>query len=294
MALCDYTFCPAQGRYLRFSQRGKACMLALQLLTLAAIVAAQLVPAWTFTRGGAIGLFIIAPEDRTFDMAVVDLPGRMANGGLQGRRPVSMALTVLVFAILMPVLHVLALCAMWWLPMRAAAQRRAMYAMEIASAWSCNDVFVFMLFASSLDVGKVSRALVEAAGLKQIDQLLERFLPGIGAFITQDMLIIWDAYALLVAAVLLEKLLEHVVHLQFATMLAERAGHRIVHGSGARTAEIIREHLDLLTPTQGYISSSMPGTFYAGLPVRVWWLMDRLGVAEEHFDDDVAPFALDS
>eukprot|EP00516_Mucochytrium_quahogii_P003677 CAMPEP_0203745450 /NCGR_PEP_ID=MMETSP0098-20131031/1181_1 /ASSEMBLY_ACC=CAM_ASM_000208 /TAXON_ID=96639 /ORGANISM=" , Strain NY0313808BC1" /LENGTH=937 /DNA_ID=CAMNT_0050633233 /DNA_START=417 /DNA_END=3227 /DNA_ORIENTATION=- len=285
-ALCDHIFSPVHHKFHRFSPAGKVCVFVLMLLTITMMSIALFVPCWEFMRSGLIGTLVIPPDDRNITFSVYSASESLHGAGLFGQVPWSMIFTVNFCVILMPLTHVLLLSGAWWIPMRPSTQRNVIRLMEFVSAWSALDIFTICLLLTYADVGQFTKQLMESAGLKSIDEFLARYFPGLQAVLIEDERLL-PGYGILVTATILEKVLEHFVQIQFATMIAERTGVRDITkqleeissrredgqdiSRNAASNDLIHEHMDVLSPAARYITASSDlNVFYAGLPIQIW------------------------
>lgn len=343
-APCNHIYSPIPGRFHRCTILGKAVMALLMLTTIIFLVFGITLDTFVLHRSGVVGNYIIAKDVKDLSLSVVEFPDAISQTGYRGEVPYTLTATMWIFVIGMPVLHVLCLSLLWWVPLRPPVQMRLQVFMENLSAWSALDVFTVTIFFTSLDIGGFASQLIDGAGMKPLDDFLKKI--GLGAFIEEDQSLTSN-YAVLVFAMLFEKLLEMNVQLQLATMLSERKGvfeiarkaaeigsrrrssasatqppnatnanldsieeegapsaSTGLASSGATvplltpvstssqeygqqnapllTTELIREHLDVLSPTQNYFSAGgLHGYFYAGLPRFMWKFFIRVGLMSE-------------
>jgi len=312
-ACSDHIFSPIQGQFHRCTSLGKAFIALFILSTLSTLVISLFVPVMEFRRSGIVGDFIIPYKARNLTYAIVDIPSALTESGLEGQYPTSLILSVIVFVIIMPIIHIVGLSIMWSVPLGPRNQIRIIHILEIVSAWSAIDVFTLCLLFTHFDLKAFTQELIDSAGLEPLDEFLRKYFPSVGAFIVEE-LVLLDGYAVLVATVVLEKVLEHIVQLQYATMIAERIGIHSIEKQAAQVPylnrlerqqreasvashlneapvrsdhlhplsnSLIREHMDVLSPAARYVfASSLTPYIYAGLPTPLWRLFEFVGIIE--------------
>lgn len=231
-APCNHIFSPIPGRYHRCTALGKCVMLTLMVCTFVVLYFGLTLNTFNMHRKGLLGDYIIAPEDRYLYFSVIDFPKAVSEVGLFDSTPYTLTWAIALFVIILPCIHILGLSAIWWIPLKPTLQQHLQYWLENLSSWGALDVFTVTLFATMLDVASFTRQLVDSAGLGDIDKILIKL--GIGPFIDMSQSLTAN-YAVLVLAVLMQKVLEGTVMLQLATLLAEKKG---VHDIARKAAEM--------------------------------------------------------
>lgn len=300
----NHIFSPTPGEFYRCSRVGKVLMFSLLILTLMILVSAIAVPTFTLRRSGLVGKLVIPPESQNLTFSVLHVPSAVLHVGLEGEPPHLMAISFFVFVIVMPLFHVLVLAAVWIFPWSPKQQLRLMNMIEVVNAWSGLDIFCIMLLFTLFDLRAFTTHLIENAGFKFLDEYLEKHNPELQVFTIQEEGLL-PGYALLVFAVLLERILGHIIQLLFATMIAERRGVRDIthqtermgmffnhhHMSSASVQplsnQLLRAHMSVLSPVANYfLASALPDHFYAGIPLTMWRRFSRHKILVRDFTFD--------
>mmetsp|Transcript_23391 Transcript_23391/g.30357 ORF Transcript_23391/g.30357 Transcript_23391/m.30357 type:complete len:1526 (-) Transcript_23391:72-4649(-) len=130
------------------------------------LIAAMLVDVVVFEIGGAAG-FIIDITDGSEQSKKLSAPGiayelsqSLPNDGW---RPLVQALEwiVLIFACIIPLLHVLLLGILWLIPLTAPSQVRLLAFADVAYGWSSLDVYLVTILATATQVNKLSESLAK-------------------------------------------------------------------------------------------------------------------------------------
>ncbi|GBG29287.1 Hypothetical Protein FCC1311_055092 [Hondaea fermentalgiana] len=314
----NHIFSPTPGTFYRCTLFGKAVVLTLLVTTLALMGVGLSTPIITLERSGIVGDILIPEESRNLTLSVVALPGVIQGAGLNGDPPGALSFGIGFFVIAMPLVHLVGLVLLWLVPWAPSDQVHFMRAIEVLNAWSAVDVFCLMIVAASFDLRAFTTHLIENGGFLPLDQYLEKHIPHLGAFTIQEERLL-PGFGILVAAVVLERFVGHVVRLLFATMIAERRGLReialqarkfssVLHEIRAQSLageaqqqrapmlsnSLLRTNMAILSPTTRYVlASAVPSYFYAGLPLCLWRALAACGMLQRDYTFDESNLGVD-
>jgi len=290
-SLSSYIFSPVHASFYTCTVLGKLLVLCLCIITLTVLLVAQQSVAFRLVRSGVVGDFVIPYTDRTVDISVFNLPQLLQEAGIFSETPKLMVFAYVLFVVAMPIIHIVGLAAMWVIPMTHASQKNYIHLMEIVSSWSALDVFLVVVLAMHLDLKSFFAQLIDAAGVEPVDKIISKYLPNVGAFYIQDEGLA-TGFWYLICFVVLEKFLEHLIQVPFATMISEISASKEVAKKATELSQsfptapipvhIIRENLELLSPATRYVTGSgKESHFYAGMPLFAWRFLSVAGITTE-------------
>ena len=81
----------------------------------------------------------------------------------------------LLFALVIPILHLLLLCCIWCAPVTLAMQRNLFVASEVLNAWGSMDVFIIAVIAALLQLRQFA-AFIVGGRCDALNQFMGRYL----------------------------------------------------------------------------------------------------------------------
>ena len=164
-------------------------------------------------------------------------------------------------------------------------------------------------------IEKILDTLINTTSVGVVNVIIEKLFPGVKGLYG----VAWNLrpeMLVLIAAVVCEKIVQHFIVMQFATMIAERAGlqelrkeHLIrkhlgprdrgrLHSSNASSPyqqlsmRMVDNHLNVISPAARFYTASQSRVFYAGQFLFVWRLLVRVGMLRpvDHIHYFTPPF----
>mmetsp|Transcript_10112 Transcript_10112/g.19792 ORF Transcript_10112/g.19792 Transcript_10112/m.19792 type:complete len:2068 (+) Transcript_10112:36-6239(+) len=158
----------------RCTKFGKVFISLLIFLSAALILAGSIIESFKFEFKGLTGWILQDDAVRPFSILSVihAIPHSTNDPNSVGVRWIQA--TFYVIAVVVPLLHLVVMLALWWIPMRTKPQYRVFYFTEILNAWSALDVMVISLIAAILEIQQFAKFLV-GDKCDQINALIEEF-----------------------------------------------------------------------------------------------------------------------
>eukprot|EP01107_Rhizomastix_libera_P015512 TRINITY_DN5883_c0_g1_i2.p1 TRINITY_DN5883_c0_g1~~TRINITY_DN5883_c0_g1_i2.p1 ORF type:complete len:1062 (-),score=218.99 TRINITY_DN5883_c0_g1_i2:3-3188(-) len=161
--------------------------LFLVLITITMMVLGVAMPSFAFSIKGAAGLALEMIEKPTYTVySVIDLAIHLPDyaRGVEFIPLVSIQFLFTVTVIIVPLLHLLIIGVIWFVPLRVSTQRKVFKAAEILNSWSATDVLSVTFIASLAELRQFTRFLV-GDKCNFINPVLERyFSPVLGGYTT--------------------------------------------------------------------------------------------------------------
>jgi len=114
-----------------------------------------------FLGAAALALeYLLQPTYQSYSLITLglSLPDASPSPNDFGIRLVQV--TFFVYALAMPLCHLLFLLFLWLVPLSRKSQRRIYYVTEIFNAWSANDVFVISVIATLLEIEQFAQFII--------------------------------------------------------------------------------------------------------------------------------------
>jgi len=151
----------SKGSGLRlFSRIGITVLLVLSLIF---IILGTALNTFSFDFVGLIGwLFPMLNIDPHREYSVLSLTGEVPSSA-QEPNSFTVRFTQIVFimtAFIVPVLHVVAMLVLWFVPFTRKIQHYLRYVCEVLSAWACVDVFIISIIAAVLEIQQFAGFMV--------------------------------------------------------------------------------------------------------------------------------------
>jgi hypothetical protein len=284
-ALCQGAFAPIPNIKHKFSARG-LCAVWFALITILALTILALgIPVVHLERDGAVPEFLL--NEPNSDLSVANLVNKVNQLGGSERPAYELAIAFVLFSLVFPLVHTLALMVLWAAPMTVRRQRLVFRLVEFCDAWNALDVFFAATFIVWVGVESISRSVVEIV------------VPGLTAA-ARDLIGMSDVFVIvptiqpgfwyLLVALIGQKLTSHILMELTAATIAHRQfaldhAQVIATPSGDNQRLVVEEHqilsaeqLLMFSPAARYVGVTGIQTakvIYAGLPRWVW----RGGVA---------------
>lgn len=163
-ALCSRMISPLEGEHHRYTLCGKVFVSVLLVITCILMGAAMQSEIIEVERKGLAGKVVVKEEYRVTSYSILDVPSVLQDLGGdntlgKGRPVTSFKVAFVLFAIVMPFVHLLGLVCLWLIPMRSWTQKTAMHIIEILGAWSAVDIFTIVVLGMNMDIGKQTPSL---------------------------------------------------------------------------------------------------------------------------------------
>ncbi|GBG27242.1 Hypothetical Protein FCC1311_034642 [Hondaea fermentalgiana] len=182
-ALASRPYAPfPRRRRFTCSQFGQGAMWFVLLVTLATTILGQLVRTFEFRFSGLADL-ILVPERRNTTYSLVSngllLPEACSKGGFLSGGDWAWFMTIMyfIFAMVIPIVMLIALAILWGVPMTLRSTKRVFHVCQILQAWSALDVFIVSIVAAVLEIGSLSEAILSNSFAAQQEGLCS-FLKG--------------------------------------------------------------------------------------------------------------------
>eukprot|EP00727_Mastigamoeba_balamuthi_P013713 m51a1_g8965 hypothetical protein (1234) ;mRNA; r:1067285-1071195 len=167
-----------RGRGPLLAWGGRAAVSALMLVTVALVVAGAFVISIAFEFRGAAGVALesLLNTSATREYSLVDVGVSVPDSSPEPRAfgPVLIVVVYLLTALIIPVLHMLAMLGLWCAPLTLRQQRWGMTAVEVCNAWSCIDVYIVSMAAALLEIRQFAGFMV-GDKCDGINRLLRRY-----------------------------------------------------------------------------------------------------------------------
>jgi len=157
--------------------------------------------AFSFTFTGIAGklIRIVEPEQVVREHSLVSIALSLSDEKVGGARRVGIIFlqtTYLLFALVMPLVLIIFLFALWFIPMTLRDQKIVFYVTEVVSAWNAVDVFIISILSSVVEINQFAQFLV-GDRCDLIEKLLRercfgvetKFLPGVWLIFTAALLL---------------------------------------------------------------------------------------------------------
>jgi hypothetical protein len=292
-ALLDASFAPIfQKERHKFSSFGRtAVWISLVVLQITITFSCFLAPVIHFDKSGAVPDVLL--NSKVAEYSILDLIFVIEDFGGRERPAYELALAVVLFALVFPVVHSLGLFFLWGFPFTAKRQLHFFRFMEFCDAWNALDVFFFGLFIVWVGLESISKSVVETVvpGLTQAARVI---------FGESNVYVIRPTlrygFWLILASVIGQKIVSHVLMELSAATIAqrqytERRQGRPTIAEGQRTTNdqislLSPEELLMFSPAARYVGVSgvNPANIYAGLPRWVWKVGKFIGLTR--LEDD--------
>ena len=178
VSVAAHIFSAEDGTRWRLSRAGRAVSAAALLLALGCSAAGVVVDSMRYSFSGLGGLVAGPAATAEYSVATLILhaPSCVPNPDDWAIR----AAQALMFGtvVVIPVLQLLVVHVLWHVPLRLAAQRRALVAAELLTSWACLDVFAMTLLIMAADITPFARYVLSPS-CGDIDGLLEGWDPGV-------------------------------------------------------------------------------------------------------------------
>lgn len=311
VSLCNTTHTPVKGKVHTFSLLGKSFVTISLIAVLVCTIVGQYYSSFSFERQGLISIIIGADSKyETYSLGtIVDQVAKC--GGPHGRRANSLALTIILFALIMPIVHLVCLVLLWSLPLRLNSLTRLFRLAEIAAAWNALDIFLVAIIACYTDLPVVSRNIIPLV-VPALNDIAKNYAHEDLFLVTPSIL---NGFWWLCIGVVAEKLMTMFLVPLAATKIAEQKllllqkksaeergviteeerddtpprNRRIVRFDNSNilsgnldTDEDYARLLEIMTPTSRYVGvSGMPEVVYAGFPRWVWKISTEIGLLRD-------------
>ena len=165
------------------------------VVSLSTTVYGSVADTFGFEFKGLVGKLVgaIDPHQVRSDWSLVDMIEGMRVGNGESAGIIMLQLLLGFLACVAPVVHLLALAALWWLPLTLTEQKTLYAVTEALGAWAALDVYLFGVVSALLQMPMFARYLVGAT----CSQVLP---PSVDCFDVQAYLL--DQFAVVVLAVL--------------------------------------------------------------------------------------------
>eukprot|EP00727_Mastigamoeba_balamuthi_P013477 m51a1_g8752 hypothetical protein (725) ;mRNA; f:94670-97310 len=167
-----------RGRSPLLAWGGRAAVSALMLVTVALVVAGAFIISIAFEFRGAVGVALerLLNTSATREYSLVDVGVSVPSSSPEpwAFGPVLILVVYLLTALVIPVLHMLAMLGLWCAPLTLRQQRWGMTAVEVCNAWACIDVYMVSMAAALLEIRQFAGFMV-GDKCDGINRLLRRY-----------------------------------------------------------------------------------------------------------------------
>jgi hypothetical protein len=223
LALSDRTIYPEKGIRLRFTLRGKICMLCLVFLNACLLLICQGMIIFHVKVHGMLGLIKGESNGGTnAGMSLLSMVSTLYDSvKWSDSNSLEISLLFFVTTCFVPFLRLFGLAILWSLPLTLEQERRVFRWLEILSAWSSLDVFLLSLVIMSLQMKSSTEQLI-ADFIPEMSKLMKRLLPYELGDIYADIQLSTPGFAVLIFAIVLDKFVAHIIIEQAVASISER------------------------------------------------------------------------
>eukprot|EP00727_Mastigamoeba_balamuthi_P012620 m51a1_g7981 hypothetical protein (1259) ;mRNA; f:59901-63961 len=152
------------GRAPLLAWSGRAAISALMIVTMVLVLVGGFILSIAFEFRGAAGVALegLLNMSATREYSLVDVgvsvPKSSPNPSAFG--PVIIVIVYLLTALIIPVLHMLAMLVLWCAPLTLRQQRWGLTVVEVCNAWACIDVYIVSMAAALLEIRQFAGFMV--------------------------------------------------------------------------------------------------------------------------------------
>ena len=161
-ALCAHSF-PLGGRKVRWTPFGMGLVAGLLVLTIILVVWGALVNSFVFEFGGLVSLLMKGiGEDTSVEYSLITVGSAITASAQNpdGAGVIMIEVVFFIFALAVPLLHLISLLVIWLVPLKPVAQRRAFVMAEVLNAWSALEVFVVSIIAALVEISQFAEFII--------------------------------------------------------------------------------------------------------------------------------------
>jgi hypothetical protein len=179
----------ASERYLRPTTRARAAVNLLLAGALALLMLAATLQSYAFEVDGLAGLLMKAGGSVHSSFSLLDTAGYIASQAGLGSNSLPgvllIALLYLLFAFIMPVVQLLWYLVVWNCTLTVRQLGKANVVAEVLAAWSAAEVFFLAVVVALLEIGQVSKFMVDDA-CAPLEDVMRHLLVPYGLMRRQD------------------------------------------------------------------------------------------------------------
>jgi len=154
---------PLYRSYFRTSCMGPLLITLLLVASTTLLALGATVPSFEFQFEGAAALvlsYLNQTTSNTYSLISLGLalPDSTENPNSLGTR--FLQVTYFIFALAIPLTHMVILIGLWLIPLSRKVQRRVFVLTEVLNAWSAIDVFVISLLAALLEIQQFAQFII--------------------------------------------------------------------------------------------------------------------------------------
>jgi len=172
---------PLFRSYFRNSCMGPLLITLLLIASTTLLVLGAIFPSFEFQFEGAAALvlsYLNQTTSNTYSLVSLGLalPDSTENPDSFGTR--YLQVTYFIFALAIPLTHMLTMIGLWLIPLSRKVQRRVFVLTEVLNAWSAIDVFVVSILAAVLEIEQFAQFII-GDRCNLINEILKQHFDGV-------------------------------------------------------------------------------------------------------------------